>query len=90
MDISVISLGKDLQELQDVMIRSYQESHVPKKHFIAKYYLAREKPERKSNKNQHFCRFILLDMKQYISINCKTVATTAPEKPGAASLPDKE
>ena len=38
------------QELQDVMVRSYQESHVPKKKFNAKSYLARKKSERKSTK----------------------------------------
>ena len=59
MDILVRScqdLGKILakilprycQKLQDVMVRSYQESHVPKKNFIAKSYLARKKSERKS------------------------------------------
>ena len=30
------------QELQDVMVRSYQESHVPKKNFVVKIYLARK------------------------------------------------
>ena len=45
-------LPKHCQELQDVMVRSYQESHVPKKNIIGKYYLAREKREheRKSTK----------------------------------------
>ena len=53
MDILVRSwqdLGKILakilprycQELQDVMVRSYQESHVPKKNFIVKSYLGRK------------------------------------------------
>ena len=53
MDILVRScqdLGKILakilsgycQELQDVMVRSYQESHFPKKHFIVKSYLGRK------------------------------------------------
>ena len=53
MDILVRScqdLGKILakilprywQELQDVMVRSYQESHVPKKTFIVKSYLERK------------------------------------------------
>ena len=53
MDILVRSwqdLGKILakilprywQELQDVMIRSYQESHVSKKTFIVKSYLERK------------------------------------------------
>ena len=37
------------QELQDVMVRSYQESHVPKK-TIVKSYLERKKSERKSTK----------------------------------------
>ena len=49
-------LGKSLsmilprycQELQDVRVRSYQESHVPKKKFNAKSYLARKKSGRKS------------------------------------------
>ena len=61
MDILVRScqdLGKILakilprywQELQDVMVRSYQESHVPKKTFIVKSYLERKKSERKSTK----------------------------------------
>ena len=52
-------LGKNLakilprycQELQDVMVRPYQEeSHDLKKNFIAKSYLARKKSERKSMK----------------------------------------
>ena len=30
------------QELQDVMVRSYQESHVSKKTFIVKSYLERK------------------------------------------------
>ena len=38
------------QELQDVMVRSYQESHVPKKTFIVKSYLERKKSERTSTK----------------------------------------
>ena len=39
------------QELQDVMVRSYQESHVPKKTFLVKSYLERKKSERKSKIN---------------------------------------
>ena len=61
MDILVRSrqgLGKILakifprycQEFQDVMVRSYQESHVPKKTFIVKSFLARKNSERKSTK----------------------------------------
>ena len=63
MDILVRSwqdLGKILakilpgywQEFQDVMVRSYQESHVSKKAFIVKSYhdLERKKSERKSTK----------------------------------------
>ena len=61
MDILVRScqvLGKILakilprywQELKDVMVRSYQESHVPKKTFIVKSNLERKKAERKSTK----------------------------------------
>ena len=38
------------QELQDVTVRSYQESHVSKKTFIVKSYSER-KSERKSTKN---------------------------------------
>ena len=30
------------RELQDTMVRSYQEGHVPKKNFIVKSYLARK------------------------------------------------
>ena len=33
------------QELQDAMVRSYQESHVSKKTFIVKSYLERKKPK---------------------------------------------
>ena len=47
-------LRRYCQELQVVMVRSYQESHVPKKNFIAKSYLARKKSERKSTKIQIF------------------------------------
>ena len=36
-------LSRYWQELQDVMVRSYQESHVPKKPFIVKSYLERTK-----------------------------------------------
>ena len=53
------------QELQDAMVRSYQESHVSKKTFIVKSYL--ERKNLKVNKNQHFCRFILLDIKTSVS-----------------------
>ena len=35
-------LARYCQELQDVMVRSYQESHVPKKNFIVKSYLGRK------------------------------------------------
>ena len=60
MDILVRScqdLGKILakilprywQELQDIMVRSYQESHVSKKTFVVKSYLEK-KSERKSTK----------------------------------------
>ena len=35
-------LPRYCQELQDVMVRSYQESHVPKNNFIGKSYLARK------------------------------------------------
>ena len=42
-------LARYWQELQDVMVRSYQESHVPKK-TIVKSYLERKKSERKSTK----------------------------------------
>ena len=38
------------QELQDVMIRSYQETHVPKKKLNAKSYLVKKKSGRKSTK----------------------------------------
>ena len=57
-------LARYSQELQDVMVRSYQESHVPKKNFIAKSYLNRKKTERKSTKT-HLCRFTLLDMTRF-------------------------
>ena len=36
------------QELQDVMVGSYQERKVPKKTFIVKSYLERKKSEKKS------------------------------------------
>ena len=32
-------LARYCQELQDVMVRSYQESHVPKKKYIEKSYM---------------------------------------------------
>ena len=51
------------QELQDAMVGSYQESHVSKETFIVKSYLERKKIRKEVNKNQHFCRFILLDIK---------------------------
>ena len=35
-------LPRFCQELQDVMVRSYQESHVPKENFIGKSYLGRK------------------------------------------------
>ena len=40
-------LPRYCQELQDVMLGSYQESHVPKKNFIVKSYLAKTKSEKK-------------------------------------------
>ena len=43
-------LVRSWQELQDVMVGSYQESHVSKKTFIVKSYLERKKSERKSTK----------------------------------------
>ena len=42
MDILAKILPRDSQELQDVMVRSYEESHVPKKNFIVKCYLGRK------------------------------------------------
>ena len=36
-------LPRYCQELQDIMVRSYQESHVPKQNFNEKSYLARKK-----------------------------------------------
>ena len=39
------------QELQDVMVRSYQESHVSKKTFIVKSYLERKNLKRSQQKS---------------------------------------
>ena len=43
MDILAKILPRYWQELQGVMVRSYQESHVSKKTFIVKSYLERKK-----------------------------------------------
>ena len=47
------------QELQDVMVRSYQKSHVPKKNFIVKYYLARTNLEGSHQKSTSMQIFIV-------------------------------
>ena len=42
MEILAKILPRYCQELQDVMVRSYQENQVPKKTFIVKSYLCRK------------------------------------------------
>ena len=54
------------QELQDAMVRSYQESHVSKKTFIVKSYWER-KNLKGSQQKSTLCRFILLDIKTSVS-----------------------
>ena len=44
-------LPRHWQELQDLRVRSYQESHVPKKTFIVKSYLERNKSGRSKQKS---------------------------------------
>ena len=51
MDILAKILPRYWQELQDVMVRSYQESHVSKKTFIVKSYLERTKSEGSQQKS---------------------------------------
>ena len=43
MDILAKILPRYWQELQDVMVRSYQESHVPKKTFYCKILFGQQK-----------------------------------------------
>ena len=47
-------LVRSWQELQDVMVRSYQESHVPKKTFILKSYLERKNVKGTQQKSTFF------------------------------------
>ena len=51
-------VSRSCHGVQFAIVRSYQESHVLKKNFIVKSYLARKNLEG----NQQLCTFTLLDM----------------------------
>ena len=56
---SMDNLVRSWQELQDVMVRSYQESHVPKKTFIVKCYLERKNLKGSQQKSTFLQIFIV-------------------------------